>query len=230
MGTAPIPVSASTRTWAETSRGSSTSTNQRGSAARLMPMRPKGPRPPPRFACPHSPGAGEAKCSVCAGAVSGPKRSIYTARPAPMPHRSARPREPILRCSQATGDPMRFCSPDMPTGRSMHSVASCWWAVRADAGLGKLRIHDLRRTMASCAVMSGEKLLGQRRHQIAAGYTHLADKHLVETAERVESIIAESIRESDQHPAVFSEMNSSHAPIAWVANSNAFRLFPLLSI
>ena len=47
--------------------------------------------------------------------------------------------------------------------------------------------------------MSGEnlplvgKLLGHRRHSTTAGYAHLADAHLVETAEKVGSIIAEAM-------------------------------------
>ena len=44
--------------------------------------------------------------------------------------------------------------------------------------------------------MSGEnlplvgKLLGHRRHSTTAGYAHLADAHLVETAEKVGITIA----------------------------------------
>ena len=47
--------------------------------------------------------------------------------------------------------------------------------------------------------MSGEnlplvgKLLGHRRHETTAGYAHLADAHLVETAEKVGSIIAQAM-------------------------------------
>ena len=47
--------------------------------------------------------------------------------------------------------------------------------------------------------MSGEtlplvgKLLGHRRHSTTAGYAHLADIHLVETAERVGSLIAQAM-------------------------------------
>ena len=54
-------------------------------------------------------------------------------------------------------------------------------------------------TTASQAIMSGEsfplvgKLLGHRRNRTTAGYAHLADKHLVETADRVGSIIAEAM-------------------------------------
>ena len=62
------------------------------------------------------------------------------------------------------------------------------------------RAQDRRHTAASHAVMSGEnlplvgKLLGHRRHQTTAGYAHLADGHLVETAENVGSLIAEAMR------------------------------------
>ena len=49
--------------------------------------------------------------------------------------------------------------------------------------------------------MSGEnlplvgRLLGHRRHRTTAGYAHVADAHLVEVAERVGTIIAESMGE-----------------------------------
>ncbi len=79
------------------------------------------------------------------------------------------------------------------------NIVACWRAVCTDAGLGRLRLHDLRHTAASHAVMSGEtlplvgKLLGHRRHETTAGYAHLADGHLVETAEKVGSLIAEAM-------------------------------------
>ena len=47
--------------------------------------------------------------------------------------------------------------------------------------------------------MSGEnlplvgKLLGHRRHETTVGYAHLADAHLVETAEKVGSIIEQAM-------------------------------------
>ena len=37
------------------------------------------------------------------------------------------------------------------------------------------------------------KLLGHRRHRTTAGYAHLADGHLVETAETIGSINAEAM-------------------------------------
>ena len=84
-------------------------------------------------------------------------------------------------------------------GRGQDSLRRCWCTVCGDAGLGRLRLHDLRHSMASHAVMSGEnlplvgKLLGLRRHRTTAGYAHLADGHLVEAAERVGRIIANAM-------------------------------------
>ena len=83
--------------------------------------------------------------------------------------------------------------------RGQDSLRRCWRTVCGDAGLGRLRLHDLRHSMASHAVMSGEnlplvgKLLGHRRHRTTAGYAHLADGHLVEAAERVGRIIANAM-------------------------------------
>ena len=84
-------------------------------------------------------------------------------------------------------------------GRGLWILANCWRTVCADAKLGRPRLHDLRHTAASHAVMSGEnlplvgKLLGHRRHQTTAGYAHLADAHLIEAAERVGNVIAEAM-------------------------------------
>ena len=93
-------------------------------------------------------------------------------------------------------DPDAFLFPRYAEGRGQYSLAVYWRTVCADARLGRLRLHDLRHTAASQAVMSGEglplvgRLLGHRRHRTTAGYAHVADGHLVETAERVGRIIA----------------------------------------
>ena len=92
-------------------------------------------------------------------------------------------------------DPDAFLFPRHAEGRGDWSLTTCWRAVCADAGLGRLRLHDLRHTAASQAVMAGEnlplvgKLLGHRRHRTTAGYAHLADEHLIEAAEHIGSII-----------------------------------------
>ena len=90
-----------------------------------------------------------------------------------------------------------FLYPSYAEKRSDYSLRACWRTICEDADLGSLRLHDLRHTMASHAVMSGEnlplvgKLLGHRRHRTTAGYAHLADDHLVAAAEKVGAIIVD---------------------------------------
>ena len=95
-----------------------------------------------------------------------------------------------------------FLFPRHAEGRGVWILTNCWRTACADAKLGRLRLHDLRHTAASQAVMAGEnlplvgRLLGHRRHRTTAGYAHLADRHLVEAAERVGGIIERAMRGS----------------------------------
>ena len=99
-------------------------------------------------------------------------------------------------------DPDAYLFPRYAEARAQSSLATCWRTVCADAGLGRLRLHDLRHTAASQAVMAGEnlplvgKLLGHRRHRTTAGYAHLADGHLVAAAETVGNLIAQAMTRS----------------------------------
>ena len=101
-------------------------------------------------------------------------------------------------------DPHGFLFPSHAHGKRNLRLRACWRAVCADARLGSLRLHDLRHTAASQAVMSGEnlplvgKLLGHRRHRTTAGYAHVTDAHLVEAAEIVGSIIARAMEDIGQ--------------------------------
>ena len=96
-------------------------------------------------------------------------------------------------------DPGTFLFPRHAEGRGIWILTNCWRTACDDARLGRLRLHDLRHTAASQAVMAGEnlplvgKILGHRRHRTTAGYAHLADGHLVEAAEKVGSLIAEAM-------------------------------------
>jgi len=102
--------------------------------------------------------------------------------------------------------PAAFLFPRHAEKRGTGSFGCCWRTVCADADLGRLRLHDLRHTAASQAVMAGEnlplvgKLLGHRRHRTTADYAHLADAHLVEAAERVGSIIAAAMESARTPP------------------------------
>ncbi len=92
-----------------------------------------------------------------------------------------------------------FLFPRYAQGRGQFQFAARWRTICESAGLGRLRLHDLRHTYASHAVMSGEnlpligRLLGHRRHGTTAGYAHLADGHLVEAADRIGNAIVVSM-------------------------------------
>ena len=99
-----------------------------------------------------------------------------------------------------------FLFPNNAARRAPYNIVRCWHTVRAHANLGSLRLHDLRHTAASHAVMSGEnlplvgRLLGHRRHETTAGYAHLADGHLLKTAEKVGRLVAEAMDLSHSPP------------------------------
>lgn len=71
-----------------------------------------------------------------------------------------------------------------------------WYRVRELAGLDDVRIHDLRHSFASRALALGEplpmigKLLGHKKLQTTARYTHLARDLLKESAANVATSIA----------------------------------------
>ena len=74
-----------------------------------------------------------------------------------------------------------------------------WQAVRTQAGLQDVRMHDLRHSFSSRALALGEtlpvigKLLGHSDIETTARYAHLAQDSLQETAERIAESIAADI-------------------------------------
>ena len=78
-------------------------------------------------------------------------------------------------------DPARPRGPDLPF----------WYRVRREAGIEDVRLHDLRHTMASHAVMNGvpvpvvSRLLGHSNVRMILRYAHLADRDIEVAAERI---------------------------------------------
>lgn len=73
-----------------------------------------------------------------------------------------------------------------------------WRSIREHIGLPReIRLHDLRHTYASQAIMTGEtlsmagQLLGHRRPQTTEIYAHLDAQHLADAADRVSRSISE---------------------------------------
>lgn len=84
------------------------------------------------------------------------------------------------------GNPYLICG--QKEGAHLVNLQKPWKAIREEAGLHDVRLHDLRHSFASVAVASGMslpmigKLLGHTQAQTTARYAHLADdpmKHAV---------------------------------------------------
>ena len=81
--------------------------------------------------------------------------------------------------------------PGRKPGTRLANVDEAWRTIRERAGLGDVRIHDLRHSYASRALALGEalpvigKLLGHSRLETTARYAHLARDSAQEAAERV---------------------------------------------
>jgi len=80
-------------------------------------------------------------------------------------------------------------------GQPIINLQKSWRRVRARAGLDDVRIHDLRHTFASQAVMGGtplaivSKLLGHSQISTTMRYAHLADAELSKASEAIGSIL-----------------------------------------
>ena len=81
-------------------------------------------------------------------------------------------------------------------GPSARGWLACFWsAIRAEAELCDVRLHDLRHTHASIALRQGEtvlaigRLLGHRSAKITLKYTHPDDAMVMHAAESVGAIL-----------------------------------------
>ena len=89
-----------------------------------------------------------------------------------------------------------FPSPRNPT-RPRRPSLPLWDRVRKEACIEDVRLHDLRHTMASHAVMNGvpvpvvSRLLGHSSVQMTLRYAHLADRDIEAAAERVGAVMAQ---------------------------------------
>ena len=84
-----------------------------------------------------------------------------------------------------------FPGPRSGGPRSKGWLERFWCAVRAEAALRDVRLHDLRHTHASIALGQGEtvpaigRLLGHQSPDTTLGYIHFADAKVADAAERV---------------------------------------------
>jgi len=94
------------------------------------------------------------------------------------------------------GNPYVICG-EKP-GAHIVNLQKSWRRIREKAGLDDLRIHDLRHTFASQAVMNGtplalvSKLLGHSKITTTMRYAHLADSELLEASEGIGDMLSNS--------------------------------------
>lgn len=100
---------------------------------------------------------------------TGPK-TLYLAREA---------LETLRQLPRVLGNP--YVLPGTRPGKPWNDLRRPWYRIRRLAGLGDVRLHDLRHTYAAVAVAAGlslpqiGKLLGHQRSQTTQRYAHLAD-------------------------------------------------------
>lgn len=107
---------------------------------------------------------------------------------------------PARRILEEQPQTSQWVFPSNSTGKSvgMSTVDRFWIHLRSEIGLREVRLHDLRHSFASVAVMSGEniltvgRLLGHNDPGTTLKYMHLAHDAAVEAAETVGSVLGRS--------------------------------------
>ena len=120
-------------------------------------------------------------------AKTGPRQVILSA-----PARAVLDRQP------RSGSAFVFPSPSN-SGRPLSRNLPLWLSVRKDAGIEDVRLHDLRHTFASHAVLQGvplpvvSRLLGHKHPSMTLRYAHVGDKETEAAAERIGAAIARAL-------------------------------------
>ena len=108
---------------------------------------------------------------------------------------NAQARDIIERRMEWAGSPWVFPSASNPAHPRGDGPA-LWYTVRREAGIADVRLHDLRHTVATHAVMQNvplpvvARLLGHRRPDMTLRYTHVGDGEVEAAAERIGQTIA----------------------------------------
>ena len=107
------------------------------------------------------------------------------------------PARAVIGCLPRDGE---FVFPHPGGSGPLRDLGRRWTKLRALAGLDDVRLHDLRHTYASHAVMSGldlytvGRLLGHADIASTERYAHLADEHVVKAAGRIDRIVGDAMK------------------------------------
>ena len=111
------------------------------------------------------------------------------------------PARAILDRQPRSGSTYVFPSPLNP-GRPFSPDLKLWRSVRREAGIEDVRLHDLRHTVASHAVLQGvplpvvSRMLGHKWPSMTMRYAHVGDRETEAAAERIGTIIARELGDS----------------------------------
>ena len=120
-------------------------------------------------------------------AKTGPRRVVLNA-----------PARAILERQPRTGYAHVFPSPADPSRPLSHNLP-LWPALRKQAGIEDVRLHDLRHSFASHAVLQGiplpvvSRLLGHKNPSMTMRYAHVGDREVEAAAERIGAAIARAL-------------------------------------
>ena len=115
------------------------------------------------------------------------------------------PARAILVRQPRTGNAYVFPSPSKP-GRPLSGELKLWHSVRREADIEDVRLHDLRHTFASHAVLQGiplpvvSRLLGHKRQSMTLRYAHVGDRETEAAAERIGSAIGHALADGEVRP------------------------------
>ena len=131
-------------------------------------------------------------------AKTGPRRVFLNA-----------PARAILERQPRAGSTYVFPSPSK-SGRPLSPDLKLWRSARRQAGIEDVRLHDLRHTVASHAVLQGvplpvvSRLLGHKRPGMTMRYAHVGDREIEAAAERIAAEIARAL-DTSVHQALLPQ-------------------------
>ena len=132
--------------------------------------------------------------------VDGDRLCLVDSKTGPRTVYLSKTAQAVIAGQPRTGSPYVF--PSLTDGsRPRSSEISLWRKVRREARVEDVRLHDLRHTFASHAVMRRvplpvlSQLLGHRRDRMALRYAHVGDREAEEAAERIGVEIARLLDE-----------------------------------
>lgn len=114
----------------------------------------------------------------------------------------------------AKGNPKRGLVVCSKRGKKLYSLDRSWVHARKLAGLPDVRLHDLRHSVASDAIMNGVplevvgKMLGHKNYRTTQRYAHIADYVLRDAVNLTSKMI---MRAGRSGPNAKRPKNSSHA-------------------